>query len=123
MTVDTNILIGYLGGDALVVDAIKHWREKGIPLFLPAIAEAETLAFSNLTPDERKLIEKFLEENFIFVPFDRSVARIAARLRRETKLKFPDAAIAATALFTHTPLVTRNIKDFRRIPELQILAI
>ena len=123
MTVDTNIIIGYLGGDTLIVDAIKHWREKGVPLFLPAIVESETLAFSKLTSDERKLIEKFLEENFIFVSFDRSVARITARLRSEAKLKFPDAAIAATALFTHTPLVTRNLKDFRRVTELQILAV
>lgn len=74
-----------------------------------------------MTPNERALTELFLEENFIFVPFDRFVARIAARLRRETRIKFPDAAIAATAIFTRTSLVTRNLKDFRRVPNLEIV--
>ncbi|MBI2120108.1 MAG: PIN domain-containing protein, partial [Parcubacteria group bacterium] len=56
-----------------------------------------------------------LMENFVFIPFDRSLTKIAARIRREAKVKFPDAAIAATALFTQTALVTRNVKDFRKI--------
>jgi predicted nucleic acid-binding protein len=56
-------------------------------------------------------------------PFSREIARIAAKLRRDYRIKFPDAAIAATAIYTTTPLVTRNIKDFKKIPNLKILKI
>jgi predicted nucleic acid-binding protein len=37
--------------------------------------------------------------------------------------KFPDAAIAATALSTHTPLITRNQRDFKRIAGLRIVVL
>lgn len=54
----------------------------------------------------------------------RSVAsRFAAEIRRTVKMKFPDAAIAATALYTRTPLVTRNQKDFKNVPTLSIVAL
>ena len=46
--------------------------------------------------------------------------RIAAAIRRETKLKFPDAAIAATALFTHTPVAYRNQRDFKKVSGLKL---
>lgn len=72
---------------------------------------------------ERRATEGFIEENFTSISLDQAVARIAAEIRRSTKVKFPDAAIAATALFTHTPLVTRNQRDFKHIPGLNVITI
>lgn len=123
MTLDTNIVIGYLSGEEVIVTAIKQWRVANTALFLSAVVESETLAFHGFTQLERAVVERFLEENFVSVSYDRSVARLAARLRRETKIKFPDAAIAATALYTRTPLVTRNVKDFRRIDGLRLVSL
>ena len=37
--------------------------------------------------------------------------------------KAADSAIAATALLTHTTLITRNIRDFQQIDTLQLLEI
>ena len=42
------------------------------------------------------------------------------KMRREQRMKLPDSVIAATALFTGTTLVTRNIRDFKRIPNLSV---
>ena len=123
MTLDTNILIAYIGGDGLVIKTLTFWRQQAKSLFLSAVAETEVLSFVGMDADERRVTEQFLEANFTSVPFDRSVARIAADIRRSTKIKFPDAAIAATALFTHTPIVTRNHRDFKRIAGLQIVSI
>ncbi len=120
MTIDSNIIILYLGGDAVVQDAIINWRRGGRPLFLSTVVETEVLSFRGWSGDERRATEQFLEENFTSIPFDRSIARIAAAVRRDTAIKFPDAAIAATALFTRTPLVTRNFRDFRNIAELSL---
>ncbi|MSR85376.1 type II toxin-antitoxin system VapC family toxin [Candidatus Uhrbacteria bacterium] len=123
MTIDANIVIDLLNGDLLIAQAFKTWRASELALFLPTIAETEVLSLSKLTPIERKTIEKFIEENFISIPFDRSIARIAASIRRDYHLKLPDAAIAATAFYTRTPIVTRNVKDFRRITNLEVINI
>jgi len=123
MTIDANIIIAYLAGDRKVVEAVSGWRREGRVLFLPSVVETEVLSFSEWIDDELIITEKFIYENFTSVSFDRNIARIAAGIRRETKLKFPDAAIAATAIFLQTPLVTRNIKDFKKVPRLEILAL
>lgn len=123
MTIDANIVIAYLAGDANVVETLSKWKEEGVSLFLPTVAESEVLSFSNWTLEEQRATEKFIEDTFTSISFDRSIARIAAAVRRETKMKFPDAAIAATALFTHTPVVTRNQRDFKRVPGLRIVSL
>ena len=121
MTIDSNIIIGYLAGDRKVTQALQTWTSESRQLFLSTIVESEVLAFSGWKGSEYSSTVAFLEESFTSIPFDRSVARIAAELRRSTKIKLPDAAIAATALYTHTPVVTRNVKDFRKIPGLEIV--
>jgi predicted nucleic acid-binding protein len=42
-------------------------------------------------------------------------------LRKEFKIKIPDAIVAATALIYNLTLVTRNIIDFKNIPGLDLL--
>ncbi|HLA26169.1 MAG TPA: type II toxin-antitoxin system VapC family toxin [Patescibacteria group bacterium] len=123
MTIDANIIIAYLDGERNVVNALSRWRSEGKTLFLPTIVEAEVLSFSGWTANERKIVELFLEENFTSVSFDRIASRFAAEIRCAVKIKLPDAAIAATALYMRTPLVTRNQKDFKNIPTLSIIAL
>ena len=121
MNLDTNILIAYLAGENGIVEPLNEWIEKGGVLYVSTIVETELLSFSGWTVNEEAEVKKFLEENFISIPYDRNIARMAAKLRKDSKIKLPDAAIAATALFTNTPLVTRNEKDFKKIKELQVL--
>jgi predicted nucleic acid-binding protein len=42
-------------------------------------------------------------------------------LRRQYKIKLPDAIIAATALVYNLTLVSRNFDDFKRIAGLTVL--
>jgi len=123
MTIDSNIIIAYLAGDLEVKNTLSDWQLRGLPLFLSTVVETEVLSFPKFTPEELQFTLKFLEENFISIPFSREIARIAAKLRRDYRIKFPDAAIAATAIYTDTPLVTRNLRDFKKIPNLKILKI
>ncbi len=48
------------------------------------------------------------------------IADLAIRIRRSSKIKLPDAVIAATSLNDNFILVTRNDKDFRNVPDLEI---
>jgi len=50
-------------------------------------------------------------------------ATIYVIVRKNHGLKIADSAIAATALFTGSTLLTRNVKDFKRVPELKIQGI
>jgi predicted nucleic acid-binding protein len=123
MIIDTNIIIAYLEGDEKVVAFLDSWRRQGGFLYLSSIVETELLSFSDFSEEESSVVEKFLEENFIFVTYDRRLARTAAKLRKENKMKLPDAAIAATALHINAPLVTRNTKDFKKISQLKTIEV
>jgi tRNA(fMet)-specific endonuclease VapC len=57
------------------------------------------------------------------IPIDDSAADEFDRLRQNKKLRKigrPDLLIAAIALATRATVVTRNLKDFRQVPGLQI---
>lgn len=113
-TIDTNILIAYLSGDVSVVNIIQQWRSDNIPLLISSITECEIFSYSKMTATEEKHIEVFLRENFIAFPFDGTIARKAAIIRRNvTSLKLPDAAIAAFAKNMNSTLVTRNIHNLK----------
>ena len=90
---------------------------------MPTVVEAELLSFSKWTPGEHRAAEAFLEQHFISVPFDRSVARVAAKIRQSSHLALPDSAIAASAFLTHSALVTRDVTDFRKVPGLRVLIL
>ncbi|OGG79417.1 hypothetical protein A3A39_00465 [Candidatus Kaiserbacteria bacterium RIFCSPLOWO2_01_FULL_54_13] len=123
MTLDTNAIIAFLGGEEAIVELFSNWKQRGVPLFLPTVVEAEVLSFQKWTQAEQRNTELFLEEHFVSIPFERAIARIAAGLRRISNIELPDAAIAASALYTHSPLVTRNVKDFRKVTGLTIVEI
>ena len=90
MTIDTNIVIAYLAGEQSVTETIISWRAQNTPLFLSSVAESEVLSFSKWTDKELLLTEQFLQENFTTIPFDRTLARFAAEIRRTTKMKITD---------------------------------
>lgn len=123
LLLDANIVIAYLAGEETVVEKLSEWRKRGFTLFLSSVAEAEVFSFSRWTLEERRYTEEFIAENFISIPFDRVLARLAGEIRMQYGIKFPDAAIAATALQKMMPLVTRNTKDFKKVAHLNIVTV
>jgi predicted nucleic acid-binding protein len=76
-----------------------------------------------MSEDERSKTTQFLENHFTSATFGRTCARLAAAIRSTTKIKLPDAAIAATAMLADVPVVTRNIKDFKKIHGLRTIVL
>jgi len=123
MTLDTNTIIAYLDGEDGVVSTIHTPFQEGAILLIPAPVHTEVLSFFEFSPQEIRATDTFLMENFAFVHTDPRISRIAAELRRTVRIKTPDAYIAATALSYNTPLLTRNVRDFRHIPKLAVKTV
>lgn len=116
---DSNILIYHLQGDATIRDALAGWIPQQNRLFISAITRIEVLASPTMKPEEEDEIQQLLGR-FLLLPVDATIADTAARIRRMYRLKLGDSIIAATALLTSSTLVTRNIRDFKKIPELSL---
>ena len=121
-TFDTNVIIYYLDRDARVVPLVDNIFERNVPIYVSAISEIELFGFPRLTSEEAVEIDGVLQ-TVSLIPLDSRIARLAAALRKNHGLKIADSAIAATALFTCSALLTRNVKDFKRVPELKIQGI
>jgi predicted nucleic acid-binding protein len=103
---DTNILIDYLNGIAEARAELSRYKKATIS----AVTWAEVMAGCR-DGEEEAYLRDFLLGYEVYA-FNMEVADIAWRLRREHKMKLPDAAIWATAKQAGTLLVTRNTRDF-----------
>ena len=113
--VDTNILIYYLEGEDRVTSFIKkHLYECGI-------SQINYLEVFSIPLDQREeaVIENFVKLFEIF-DIDSMITKQAIRNRQSKKVKLADNLIAATAQIHDLVLVTRNVKDFQNLPNLNL---
>jgi len=103
---DTNILVDYLNGIPAAKRELEHYEEAAISL----VTWMEVLAGADDAKEEA-VTRDFLAQ-FDVRPLDKTVAERAIKIRRQHKLKLPDAVIWATAMELGWLLVTRNTKDF-----------
>jgi predicted nucleic acid-binding protein len=121
-TLDTNGIIYYLKNEVAAVLALEPIFARDVALYVSAISELELFSFPALTDKDISAISQLLT-SVVTIPVDSRLARFSGYLRRSYQLKTADSAIAATALLTHTTLVTRNVGDFQRIPTLSLMTI
>ena len=121
MVLDTNILIAYLNEDARAIGAVNDWFSRHVALFISAVTYAELLALPEASPADLARIRDFLGY-FVMVDVDKNIAETTATLKRKYKFKFPDAAIAASAIRTRSALVTRD-RVLRKVTEIQVISI
>lgn len=122
-TLDTNAIIYYSQDEPKAASVLENIFQINAPIFVSTLTELELFSSVSISTQEENTIERFLSEIRI-IPLTSDIARIAADLRRlHPRIKAFDSAIAATALFTNSTLVTRNLKDFEPIQGLELLAI
>lgn len=115
LMLDTNAVIGYLGGDHALVSCIDT-RGPAQEIGLATIVVVEMLGYPAMTEEYERQIEEFLDVARM-IDLTPSLARSAARLRRRYHLTTADAVIAVAAIEANAPLVTRD-KKFPKISEL-----
>jgi predicted nucleic acid-binding protein len=121
-TLDTNAIIYYLKNEVAAGSVLEPMFAQDAALYVSAITELELFSSPALTDEDISAITQLLT-SVVIIPVDSRLARFSGYLRRGYRLKTADSAIAATALLTHTTLVTRNVADFQRIPTLSLMPI
>ncbi len=117
--IDTNISIYYFGSilsESAIAFLESVFKSK---YFLSVINRIELLGFSNLTENEYNALETYVR-NASMLDLDEAVILETIRIRREYRVKLPDAIIAATCLTNGCCLVTNNLKDFHKIKGLEL---
>jgi predicted nucleic acid-binding protein len=112
--VDTNILLYLLSGDDTIAELL---NEKHI--YVSFVTELELLGYSNLSAMDLKAIQEIFQEVTI-MDINAEIKKEVIALRKQYKLKLPDAIIAATAAVNHLPLLTAD-KQFSQVSELNLL--
>jgi len=102
---DTNILIDYLSSRAQARIELDTHSDRAISV----ITWIEVMAGST-AGDEDQTREFLL--SFDTLPLTAEVADLAFQVRRNRKIKLPDAIVQATAESAGRVLVTRNTRDF-----------
>jgi predicted nucleic acid-binding protein len=93
---DTNVVIGFLRGDDAAGDLMTRHGASPARLAVSQITRMERLGFPELTEEARGQIEALLSAITVIL-LDERIEAAAIALRRRTRLKLPDAIIAATA--------------------------
>lgn len=91
-------------------------------MYVSVITQLELLSFPSLTDAEASRIEELLAA-VALIPVDSQIARLAASVRRVHRVGVSDSVIAATALFTGSILLTRNVRDFMKVKGLSVRRI
>jgi predicted nucleic acid-binding protein len=102
---DTNILIDYLGGVNDARQELARYEYRAIS----TITWMEVLA--GAAPDEDAAIRAWLL-SFDVIGVDGAIADRAVAIRKERRIRLPDAIVWATAQVHSLLLVSRNTKDF-----------
>ena len=103
--IDTNIVIDALNG-RIEADTEYNLYERVI---ISRITWMEILVGEKGNDSE---LRNFLDSHFEIAPIDLTISEMAVKLRRQYRIRLPDAIIWATAKAHNAILVTRNTRDF-----------
>lgn len=102
---DTSILVDYLNAVSEARAELERYHEKAISV----VTWIEVMVGTNATTAKRT---KAFLNSFYLIALDDTVVEQAVALRKQYRIKLPDAVIWASAQINSMLLITRNIKDF-----------
>lgn len=114
--IDTNVLVDFQRqilpepSYAYVVDIIDK------DFTISFVSLIEFLGYKDASPAMQEFIKL---ANVIGI--DRDVINETIELRKVKSIKLPDAIIAGTAIANDMVLISRNLRDFKNIPNLEVI--
>lgn len=114
---DTNAAIDYLrnllpSGSATLIDQNE--------INLSVVTQIELLAWPKATDEQIKQLQYFIDASNV-INLDPLIVAHTITIRRQHRIKLPDAIIAATSIVNELTLITRNVADFDSIAALHII--
>lgn len=120
--VDTDVLIDAGRGEQTAVDCLQELSQQS-QLAISVVTQMELIVGCR-DKSELRTVEQFLTrfEIAAITPFVSSTAvQLLRRYRLSHGLLIADAFIAATAAWLHKPLLSKNVRDYRFIEEIDLL--
>lgn len=114
LIVDTNIVLYFLKGNPGIIRIFTDYF-----IGISFITELELLSLSTISPEDEQTIQAFLK-NTPIIDINSDIKTKTIQVRRQSKLKLPDAIIAATAISMDVPLLTAD-QAFSRVDDPRIL--
>ncbi len=114
LLLDTNAIISHLNGSKKLEIVLE-----GCTIFISSITYTELFSFAKLSVVDLQLLKAYVAELQI-VHTNNFICDIAAEIRRKTKVKLPDALVAATSIYLDVPIITFDT-DFEKIDNIRIL--
>jgi len=118
---DTNTVIYYfnkqfpLAGEVFIDDLLINNKPA-----ISVVTEIELLCWRSSSENDIVILKKFISDAIVY-ELDRDVKLNTIEIRKRFNLRLPDAIIAASALVNNHILISRNVSDFNRIPELKVI--
>jgi predicted nucleic acid-binding protein len=119
LIVDTDIIIDYLKG---VKPARELFKSKDIVIYCSILSKKELLSKVELSDSERKKIMNLISRLKVLKIDNDINQKYMLLINRygERQSSIVDYLIAATAWAKNLPLLTRNIKHFKKIKEIKL---
>ena len=112
---DTNIII-YLLKDELPTNELEIFTNS---FGISVVSKIEFLGWKGF--NEKEFLQaKEVVDNIDIFDLSNEIVLKTIQIKREQRIKTPDAIIAATCLIENRILVTRNKKDFNKIQDLTV---
>lgn len=122
---DTNTLIYFFRGQGRVADHLLSTPPNDVAIPAISVYELEVGIAKSTQPAKRRRQFDELLDAVQVLPFDRAAANEAARVRAALEKRGQpigplDTLIAGTTLAHKATLVTRNEREFSRVPKLRL---
>lgn len=123
---DTNTLVYFFRGEGLVAQRLLSTPPAEVAIPAIVVFELETGLQKSSDPKKRRGQLELLLQATTVLPFGLAEARAAASIRATleqagTPIGPMDTLIAATALAQRATLVSRNTREFGRVPGLTVV--
>ncbi len=113
IVLDTNIVLYLLNGDDELSSILNQMQ-----LYVSVITEIELLGYQEISNDDKIKIKYFLSE-CIIVPLNDEIKNLCIAIKQTSKVKTPDAIVAATSIYNQIPLITSD-RGFEKIQDLDL---
>lgn len=117
--IDSNSVIDYLGNRLPESGMIFMNGVIDVVANVSVITKMEVLGF-NAPKEDYQVLTEFMDDAVVLYLTEEIVQECIA-IRKQQKIKLPDAIIAATSIVYDMDLITRNTSDFKNVQNLKTI--